>query len=410
MAKIKPFMALRPDSRFSKDVAELPYDVVSYEEVMDIAGDNPLSFYHITRPEMDLDSSVDPYSEEVYKKGRENLDRFRSDGTLIQDEKSCYYLYTQIMDGRPQTGIVVAVSVDDYIGNVIKKHELTREDKENDRTRHLDILNANTGPVFMIYRESDEKKSLMTKAMEASPVFDFTARDGIRHIGRVIEDPELIEKITDSFRDDELYIADGHHRAASAARVGVLRRESNSAYTGEEEFNSFLTVMFPHDQLKILSYNRVVRDLNGMSADDFMKTLEKNFSVVRNGRKIPEQVHDFSMYIGGEWYTVSPKFEIPSDPVEGLDVTIIQKNLLDPVLGIADPRKDKRIDFVGGIRGTSELEKLVDSGKYAVAFYMFPTGVGQLIDVSDSGKIMPPKSTWFEPKLRSGLFVHLLDD
>jgi len=410
MAKIKPFRALRPESKSTVAVAELPYDVVSYDEVMEIAGDNPLSFFHITRPEMDLDSSVDPYSEDVYRKGRDNLDRFRSEGTLLQDDNPCYYLYTQVMKGKAQTGIVAAVSIDDYFNNVIKKHELTREDKENDRTRHLDILNANTGPVFMIYRENDEKKSLMAKAMEKAPLFDFTADDGVQHIGRVIDDAELIGKITDMLKDDELYIADGHHRAASAARVGVLRREENKDYSGEEEFNSFLTVLFPHDQLQILSYNRVVRDLNGMSKDDYLTKIGENFNVSPDGKKTPERVHEFSMYLDGQWHTVSPKFEISDDPVEGLDVTILQKNLLDPVLGIDDPRKSKRIDFVGGIRGTAELEKLVNSGDYAVAFYMYATGVNQLIDVSDSGKIMPPKSTWFEPKLRSGLFVHLLED
>jgi uncharacterized protein (DUF1015 family) len=295
------------------------------------------------------------------------------------------------------------------MNNVIKKHELTREDKELDRTRHLDILNVNTGPVFLIYRESDDKKALVDKAMKLEPVFDFTADDGIRHIGRVIEDAELIKEIEKSFEKDELYIADGHHRAASGVRVGKMRREKNPGYTGDEEFNYFLAVFFPHTQLKILAYNRVVKDLNGMDRDGFIAALGKEFKVEKTGVKVPQKVNTFSMYLAGEWYTLTPSFTIPADPIESLDVTIIQKKILAPVLGINDPRKDKRIDFVGGIRGTAELEKVVDSGEFAVAFSMHPTEITQLMEVSDAGMIMPPKSTWFEPKLRSGLFVHELD-
>ena len=328
---------------------------------------------------------------------------------MVTDQKPMFYLYSQVMEGRMQTGIVACADVDDYIKETIKKHELTREEKELDRTRHVDITRANTGPVFLIYRDSDEKRKLVEKAMKAEPVYDFTAVDGIRHIVRVIDDQALIDEIQKSFVKDELYIADGHHRAASAVRVCKMRREKNPGYTGAEEFNGFLSVIFPHTQLKILAYNRVVKDLNGMSPDEFMKKLGEEFIIEKSNVKVPVKVNTFSMYIGKEWYSMKPKFEISKDPIESLDVTIIQKKVLSPLLGINDPRKDKRIDFVGGIRGTAELEKIVDSGDFAVAFSMYPTEIEQLMTVSDAGLIMPPKSTWFEPKLRDGLLVHELE-
>ncbi|HPJ35891.1 MAG TPA: DUF1015 family protein [Spirochaetota bacterium] len=410
MAKIRAFKALRPAKDLADKIAELPYDVVSLKEVIEIAGKNPYNFYHITRAEMDLAEGTDPYSEGVYRKGRETLEKFIDEGFLARDEKPMLYLYSQVMDGRMQTGIVACASIDDYMKGLIKKHELTREEKELDRTRHTDIVNANTGPVFLFYRDdNDERKALIEQAMKIEPVYDFTAPDGIRHIVRVIEDTSLVERLQKSFENDELYIADGHHRAASGTRVGSMRREKNKEFTGEEEFNGFLSVIFPHSQLMILAYNRVVKDLNGMSADEFMKKISEDFTVVKSGVKVPEKVNTFSMYIGGEWYTLTPSFEISSDPIESLDVTIIQKRVLDPLLGITNPRKDKRIDFVGGIRGTAELEKIVDSGEFAVAFSMFPTEIEQLMDVSDAGLIMPPKSTWFEPKLRDGLLIHELD-
>jgi len=410
MAKIRAFKALRPAKDLADKIAELPYDVVSLKEVIEIAGKNPYNFYHITRAEMDLPEGTDPYSDGVYRKGRETLEKFIDEGFLARDEKPMLYLYSQVMDGRMQTGIVACASIDDYMKGLIKKHELTREEKELDRTRHTDIVNANTGPVFLFYRDdNDERKSLIEQAMKIEPVYDFTAPDGIRHIVRVIEDTSLVERLQKSFENDELYIADGHHRAASGTRVGSMRREKNKEFTGEEEFNGFLSVIFPHSQLMILAYNRVVKDLNGMSADEFMKKISEDFTVVKSGVKVPEKVNTFSMYIGGEWYTLTPSFEISSDPIESLDVTIIQKRVLDPLLGITNPRKDKRIDFVGGIRGTAELEKIVDSGEFAVAFSMFPTEIEQLMDVSDAGLIMPPKSTWFEPKLRDGLLIHELD-
>jgi len=409
MAKIRAFKGVRPVKDLADKIAELPYDVVSLPEVIEIAGNNPYNFYHVTRSEMDLAPGTDPYSPEVYKKAKETFDMFKDKGFMTVDNEPILYLYSQVMDGRTQTGVVACADVDDYIKEIIKKHELTREEKELDRTRHVDIVNANTGPVFLIYRDSDEKRKLIDKAMTAQPVYDFTASDGIKHIVRLIEDQALIAEIKKSFEKDELYIADGHHRAASAVRVCKMRREANPSYTGEEEFNGFQAVIFPHTQLKILAYNRVVKDLNGMSADDFMKKISADFIIEKSNVKVPVKVNTFSMYIGKEWYSMTPKFEISADPIESLDVTIIQKRVLAPLLGINDPRKDKRIDFVGGIRGTAELEKVVDSGEFAVAFSMYPTEIEQLMNVSDAGLIMPPKSTWFEPKLRDGLLVHELD-
>ncbi|HNX23114.1 MAG TPA: DUF1015 family protein [Spirochaetota bacterium] len=409
MAKIRTFRGIRPVKDLAHKIAELPYDVVSLPEVIAIAGNNPYNFYHVTRSEMDLAPGTDPYSPEVYKKAKETFDMFQSKGYMLIDREPIFYLYSQVMDGRTQTGIVACADVDDYLNEIIKKHELTREEKELDRTRHIDITKANTGPVFLIYRDSDEKRKLVEKAMAAVPVYDFTAVDGIRHIVRLIDNKALIAELQKSFVSDELYIADGHHRAASAVRVAKMRREKNPGYTGEEEFNGFLSVIFPHTQLKILAYNRVVKDLNGMSRDEFIKKLGEEFTVEKSDRKVPVKVNTFSMYTGKEWYSITPKFDISKDPIESLDVTIIQKKVLAPLLGINDPRKDKRIDFVGGIRGTAELEKIVDSGDFAIAFSMYPTEIEQLMDVSDAGLIMPPKSTWFEPKLRDGLLVHELE-
>lgn len=410
MAKIRAFRGLRPGENLADKIAALPYDVVSFEEVVEIAGDNPYSFFHISRAEIDLPEGTDPYSKTVYEKGRDTLLSFTEKGYFIMDEEPFLYLYSQVMNGRMQTGIVACSSIDDYMNDVIKKHELTREDKELDRTTHLDIVNANTGPVFLIHRESEEKKALVAKGMEIEPVYDFTAVDGIRHIVRVIKDRELIDAIVDSFKDDVMYIADGHHRAASAVRVGKMRRESNPSFTGEEEYNSFLSVIFPEDELRILAYNRLVKDLNGMDRESFIAALESaGFSVTGDGKKEPDKVNTFSMYLEGQWYTIKPLFPVSEDPLEALDVSILQNKILSPVLGIDNPRKDNRIEFVGGIRGTAELEKLVNAGRFSVAFSMRPTDVAQLIDVSDSGQMMPPKSTWFEPKLRSGLLVHRID-
>ncbi len=410
MAKIRGFRGLRPGENLAEKIAALPYDVVSFDEVVEIAKDNPYSFFHISRAEIDLPEGTDPYSKVVYEKGRDTLESFIEKKYFIMDEEPCLYLYSQVMDGRMQTGIVACSSIDDYMNDIIKKHEFTREDKELDRTTHLNIVNANTGPVFLIHRESQEKKELVAKGMEVEPVYDFVADDGIRHIVRIIKDRNLIDAIVDSFQKDVLYIADGHHRAASAVRVGKMRREENPAYTGEEEFNSFLSVIFPEDELRILAYNRLVKDLNGMDKNSFIAALEKTkFSVKKDGKKEPDRVNRFSMYLDNEWYTLAPEFSVSSDPLEALDVSILQNNILSPILGIDDPRTDNRIEFVGGIRGTKELEKLVNAGEFAVAFSMRPTDVAQLIEVSNSGQMMPPKSTWFEPKLRSGLLVHRLD-
>jgi len=408
MAKIKPFFGLRPEVQLVEKVAELPYDVVSSQEAKDIAKGNKYSFFHISKPEIDLDPDINPYDESVYEKGRSTLLNFIESGILTRDTKESLYLYTQIMGGRSQTGLVTCCSIDDYLANSIKKHELTREDKENDRTRHLEILGANTGPVFLMFKDDGSKTGLFEKAMSISPVYDFTSSDGIRHILRIIDDTKMIESFIAAFRRDDLYIADGHHRAASAIRVGVKKRQLHPDYKGNEEFNWFLSVIFPHSQLKIMPYNRVIKDLNGLSDNEFLNELSKEFSIDNNGVKVPIEVNSFSLYLNRSWYTIRPKFQLSTDPIESLDVSILQRHVLSRILGIQDPRKDKRIDFIGGIRGTDELEKLVTSREYALAFSMFPTTLEQLINVSDNNAIMPPKSTWFEPKLRSGLILHLL--
>ena len=406
MAKIRGFRGIRPERSLAEKVAELPYDVVSSEEARAVAGDNKYSFYHVTKPEIGMEEGIDIYSPEVYEQGCRNLDRFIEEGVLVQDEEPKLYLYTQVMNGRAQTGLLTCVSIDDYLENRIKKHELTRKDKEADRTRHLDILSANTGLVFLIVREDGSKKNIFEEAMKIEPEYDFTSEDGVRHIIRIIEGKDLAQSFINAFDGDILYIADGHHRAASAVSVGVNRREMNPDYSGDEEFNSFMAVIFPHDQLNILPYNRAVKDLNGRSSDEFITEISKNFKITESGEKEPTAIHSISMYLDSKWYTLTPSFDISSDPIESLDVTILQKFVLSPMLGIDDPRTDNRISFIGGIRGTKELEKLVDSDGFRVAFSMYPTTVEQLMEVSDSDGIMPPKSTWFEPKLRSGLVVH----
>jgi uncharacterized protein (DUF1015 family) len=408
MATIKEFRGLRPAMGLAARIAELPYDVVSSDEAKEIARGNQYSFFHISKPEIDLPANVNLYDDNVYEMGRTNFNRFMQDGSLIQDDQPKLYLYSQVMQGRQQNGLVACVSIDDYINNRVRKHELTRKDKEADRTRHIETLNAPTGPVFLFYKEDSIKKVLYEEALRIEPAYDFTASDGIRHILRVIDNASLIDSFKKAFARDTLYIADGHHRAASAATVGLNKRKQNPSYTGSEEFNWFLTVIFPHNQLQILAYNKVVKDLYGLTKESYLKKIAEAFTVKMTGNKSPQALHRFSMYLDKAWYSLSPTFDITDDPIESLDVQILQKMLLDPVLGIKDPRTDKRIDFIGGIRGTQELELLVDSGEYQVAFSMFPTTIEQLIAVADADKIMPPKSTWFEPKLRSGLVVHLL--
>jgi uncharacterized protein (DUF1015 family) len=408
MAAIREFRGLRPKQELVTSVAELPYDVVSSEEAREIARGNEYSFFHISKPEIDLPENVNIYDDRVYATGRKNFEHFISNGILKQEQSPRLYLYTQVMSGRQQHGLVACVSIDDYLSSTVKKHELTREEKERDRTRHIETLNAQTGPVFLFYKEDLFKKVLYDEALRIEPAYDFTASDGIRHILRIIDNPNLIEAFRKAFAKDILYIADGHHRAASAVKVGVNRRKENPGHTGAEEYNWFLAVIFPHDQLQILAYNKVVKDLNGLSKEAYLKKTDEHFCVQQAGVKIPAVLHQFTMYLDHQWYVLTPKYPIPDDPIESLDVQILQNRLLEPILGIKDPRTDKRIDFIGGIRGTGELEKLVDSGDYQIAFSMYPTTIEQLISVADAGKIMPPKSTWFEPKLRSGLVVHLL--
>ncbi len=409
MAKIKAFKGIRPTIGLEKDVAELPYDVVNAAEAKEMAGDNQNSFFHITRPEIGLAEDISPYDESVYQKGKENLERFIQQQILKQDKEDCLYVYTLEMNGRKQTGLVACVSIDDYENNVVKKHEFTREDKEKDRTTHLNILNANTGPVFLLYKEDGSNKPHFDIAKEIQPDYDFYSDSGIKHTVRVVKDKELIESFVQGLKNKDLYIADGHHRAASAAMVGKMRREQNPDLPETAESGYFLSVIFPHDELKILAYNRAVKDLNGLSKEEFMTALDAKFTITKTSDKEPAALHSFSMYIDNEWYDLKPEFEIPMDPINSLDVKILQDNVLSKILGIDDPRTSKQIDFIGGIRGTKELEKIVDAGDYKVAFSMYPTTIEQLIDVSDSGNVMPPKSTWFEPKLMSGLLVHSLE-
>lgn len=412
MAVIRQFKAIRPTPEMAEKVAALPYDVVNSEEAAEMVIGNPYSFLHVDKAEIDLPAGTDIYSPEVYEKAKSNLEKMITDGVLVQDEKPMLYVYELTMDGRSQTGIVACTSIDEYMQGIIKKHELTREDKEQDRIRHVDICNANTGPIFLAYRTVDEISEIVDNVKKNAPVYDFTAEDGIIHRAWIIDDEETINRLVKLFKDvPNLYIADGHHRNASAAKVGLKRRNENPNYTGDEEFNYYLAVIFPSDQLKILDYNRVVKDLNGLSEEEFIKKLSEKFDIVETeGRAKPDKAYDFGMYMDGKWYMLTAKDEIKSkDAVKGLDVSILQDNVLIPILGIGDIRTDKRIDFVGGIRGLGELEKRVNSGEMKVAFAMYPTSIEQLMTIADENKIMPPKSTWFEPKLRSGLFIHSLD-
>ncbi len=412
MAVFRPFKAYRPNKDVASQVAALPYDVMTSAEAREMAEDKPLSFLHVDRAEIDLSPSVDIYSDEVYERAASNLKKMMGDGTYIHDETPRFYIYRLIMDGRSQTGVVGCASIDDYINNHIKKHELTRAEKEEDRVRHVDTCNANTGPIFLTYRKTDSISELVDSWAQAHEAeYDFTAEDGVRHIVWVIDDTGIAAKLEEAFGGiPDFYIADGHHRTASAVRVGCKRREDNPGYTGEEDFNFFLAVLFPDEELNIWDYNRLVNDLRGMTAEQFLTDVAKDFTIEKcEGRVKPDKKHSFGMYFGGRWYRLCAKpgtFD-EGDPVGRLDVSILQQNLLTPLLGIGDPRKDDRIQFVGGIRGLGELEKLVDGGK-AVAFSMYPTTTRDLMDIADSGKIMPPKSTWFEPKLRSGLFIHSL--
>ncbi len=409
MAKIREFAGLRPSGALAPQVAELPYDVVSSEEARAIAKNRPHSFFHISKPEIDLPADIPLYDDSVYAKARENFERFIGDGVLRADDEPGLYLYTLVMNGREQTGLVGCLDIDDYLEGRIKKHELTREDKERDRMRHLDNLSAQTGLVFTFYREDGSGRPLFARALELAPEFDFTADDGIRHILRRVGDGALISSFKELLRPRPLYIADGHHRAASAARVGLERRKANPGHTGEEEYNRFLAVIFPHDQLKILPYNRVVRDLNGLNGAGFLERLGQRYSIEETKSGTPPGPRRFCMYLDGRWRLLSHRFRPEGDIVARLDVSVLQTTILEPLLGIHDPRKDMRIDFVGGMRGLAELERLVRDGGFAAAFSLFPTSIEELIAVADNGGLMPPKSTWFEPKLRSGLVIHRIE-
>lgn len=410
MAHIKAFQAYRPEKSIVDKVAALPYDVYNREEAKKVVEKNTLSFLRIDRAETAFEDSVDTYDPKVYLKAKELLEDMIIKGQYIADTKDMYYIYELIMDGRHQTGVVACASIDDYQQGVIKKHENTREDKEVDRITHVDTCNAQTGPIFLAYRARKEIDEIVDKVKAGNPEYAFTSEDGITHNVWVISEDIDIARIKQSFDNiNEIYIADGHHRAASAVKVGLKRRSENKEYTGDEEFNFFLSVLFPHDQLKILPYNRVIKDLNGYSKNEFFDKVAENFYIEEMFEPYsPETKCEFGMFIEDSWYKLTAKEHIKSDdPVKGLDVSILQDYLLLPILGIEDPRTDKRIDFVGGIRGLSELEKRAKSDM-KVAFSMYPTSIEELFAVADAGLLMPPKSTWFEPKLRSGIFIHRL--
>lgn len=409
MATIKPFNAYRPAPGLETEIAALPYDVYNREEACKIVQENPGSFLAIDRAETAFSADVDTYDPKVYAKAKELLWSWIEQGRFVQEEKPCYYLYEQVMDGRSQKGIVACASIDDYKNNVIKKHENTRADKEQDRINHVNICSAQTGPIFLAYRTNEIISNVVKSNITKAPVYDFVSEDGITHRVWVIDAEDDIAAIQNAFANiSEIYIADGHHRCASAFRVGMMRREENPGYTGAEEFNYFLSVLFPSDELSIMDYNRVVKDLNGNSKDEFLAKVAECFTVEKKGNECykPVKKGEFGMFLDNEWYCLTAHAEICSDDaVKGLDVSILQDYLLEPILGIGDPKTDKRIDFVGGIRGLKELERRVNKDM-TVAFSMYPTSIYELFGVADAGLLMPPKSTWFEPKLRSGLFVH----
>jgi uncharacterized protein (DUF1015 family) len=410
VATIRPFTGIRPRTELAARVAAPPYDVLDSEEARAEAEGNPYSFLHVGKPEIDLPRGIDLYDDRVYAKGRENLERMIREGVLVADPAPFLYLYAQTMADHTQYGIVGCASVAEYWNDTIRKHELTRKEKEDDRTRHVRETNAHSGPIFLTYRARPSIDATVARISASAPATDFSARDGIRHRLWVIRDRATIESLTGEFRAvPYLYVADGHHRSAAAARVGRELAGQNPRHTGEEEYNFFLAVLFPHDQLRIMDYNRVVRDLNGRSAAEFLAVLEPTF-VLRpaEGRCRPGEKGVFGIYLEGRWYEARATGESEGDPVASLDVSILQKRLLGPILGIDDPRTNKRIDFIGGIRGLEELERRVDSGEMAVAFALHPTSIGELLAIADAGKIMPPKSTWFEPKLRDGMVVHLV--
>lgn len=412
MAILKPFKAIRPKDEYASQVGALPYDVMNSEEAREMVKDKPYSFLHVDKAEVDLPKGIDIYSAEVYEKAKENLDALSEKGICKQDEKPMLYIYRQIMSGREQTGIVGCTAVDDYINNVIKKHEFTRADKEADRIRHVDTLDANTGPIFLTHRENKTVTDITENWKNThTPCYDFVSDDGVSQTVWVIDDDTVIDALVKEFQEiPYLYIADGHHRCASAVRVGE-RRRGDGEYDKNAEFNFFLSVIFPCDQLKIMDYNRVIADLNGNTSEEFIEKMSEKFIVeeAEISPYAPQERHTFGMYLDNKWYkvTAKPEFINENDPVLCLDVSILQNNLITPILNITDPRTDKRIDFVGGIRGLGELERRCAEGM-RLAFAMYPTSLNELMDIADAGQVMPPKSTWFEPKLLSGLFIHKL--
>jgi uncharacterized protein (DUF1015 family) len=416
MAVIKPFKGIRPPRELAQKVASRPYDVLSSDEARTEAYGNPYSLLRIIKPEIEFPAGTDEHISEVYEKAVENFQLFQDEGWLVQDQQECLYIYAQTMNGRTQYGLVAAASVDDYLKGVIKKHELTRADKEEDRMKHVRNTNANVEPVFFAYPAHAELDALVKNIVDTrEPVYDFVAEDGFGHHFWIIDDAATIQKIVTIFQKDipSTYVADGHHRTAAAALVGAEKRRQNPSFTGKEEFNYFLAVHFPDNQLQIIDYNRVVKDLNGLTSAQLLHKLEVDFELEKIGSNIfkPDQLHTFSMYLEGNWYKLVAREGRynDQDPIGVLDVTILSTRILDQILGIRDLRTDKRIDFVGGIRGLGELTKRVDSGEMAVAFALYPVSMKQLIDIADTGNIMPPKTTWFEPKLRSGLVIHSLE-
>lgn len=414
MAVFKPFRAVRPVESLADKVAALPYDVMNSEEARQAVAGNPYSFLHVDKAEVDLDRNIDIYDEKVYLKARENLQRLSDEGICKKDAAPCFYIYRLIMGGRSQTGLAGCASIDDYIGNSIKKHEFTRADKEADRIKHVDYCDANTGPIFLAYRENEEISRAVTDWQGShSPAYDFTAEGEVRHTVWVVDSGEVCKKISSAFDTiPALYIADGHHRCASAVKVGLRRREQNPGYSPDAQFNFFLAVAFPEGELSIMDYNRVIKDLNGLTVSGLKERLSESFELSEcpgSEPYKPENRHCFGMYVDGKWYKLTAKcgsFD-EDDPVLGLDVSILQNNCISPILGIDDPRTDKRIDFVGGIRGLKELERRAQSDM-KLAFSMYPTSLYELMAIADAGMVMPPKSTWFEPKLLSGLFIHEL--
>ena len=409
MSDIRPFCAVRPNETFASKIAALPYDVYTRKEAKKEVEKNPLSFLKIDRPETMFPDEMDMYAPKVYQKARKVLEEMIEKGEFIQDETPCYYLYELTRNGHRQTGIVACASIDDYFNGTIKKHENTREEKEQDRIRHVDTLDTHTGPIFLAYRLDAVLKEIIEETKRKTPVYDFISEDKITHRVWVIDESEMMERIQQCFvKINKIYIADGHHRAASAIKVGCKRRKEHPGYTGEEEFNYFLCTLFAEEELEILDYNRVVKDLNGLSEIEFLEKIKESFEVeeAEESPYAPKQKKEFGMYLGKKWYKLQIKKEqVSDDVVESLDVSILQNKLLKPILGIKEPGKDKRIIFVGGIRGLKELEHCVENG-FQVAFSMYPTSMQELFSVADAGRLMPPKSTWFEPKLRSGLFLH----